>query len=158
MVSGDTFNAMMDEIIAEFSDKVRCVDNAAMWTIGDDTAEHFKKLASYLDTWAKNNIVLNPTKFQFCQDTIDFAGFQISPTSLMHSEKMLESIRNFPTPADISGVRVYFCLVNQVAYAFAMTEEMYPMHHLLSPKTPFEWTPMLDAMLEEKGGYCEQDR
>ena len=79
MVSGDAFNERMDEIIAEFSDKVRCVDNAAMWTIGDDTAEHFKKVASYLDTCAKNNILLNPTKFQFCQDTIDFAGSRSLP-------------------------------------------------------------------------------
>ena len=148
MVSGDAFNERMDEIFAEFSDKVRCVDDAAMWTMGDEIADHFEKVASYLDTCAKNNIVLNPTKFQFCQDTIDFAGFRISPTNLMPSEKMLESIRNFPTPTDISGARAYFGLVNQVAYAFAMTEEMYPMRHLLSPKTPFEWTPELDILFE----------
>ena len=146
MVSGDAFNERMDEIFSEFSDKVRCVDDAAMWTVGDDVATHFKKVVAYLDTCAKNNIVLNPNKFQFCQDTVDFAGFKISPTSLMPSDKMLESIRNFPTPTDISGVRAYFGLVNQVAYAFAMTEEMYPMRHLLSPKTPFEWTPELDAL------------
>ena len=66
----------------------------------------------------------------------------------MPSEKMLESIRNFPTPTDISGARAYFGLVNQVAYAFAMTEEMYPMRHQLSPKTPFEWTPELDILFE----------
>ena len=79
-----------------------------MWTVGDDTAAYFIKVASYLNICAKNNIVLNPAKFQFCQDTIDFAGFQISLTSLMPSEKMLESIRKFPTPTDISGVRAYF--------------------------------------------------
>jgi hypothetical protein len=92
--------------------------------------------------------MLNPAKFQVCQDTIDFAGFQISPTNLMPSEKILDSIRKFPTPTDISGVRAYFGLVNQVAYAFAMTKEMYPMSHLLSPKTPFEWSPELDTLLK----------
>ena len=30
--------------------------------MGDDIADHFEKVASYLDTCAKNNIVLNPTK------------------------------------------------------------------------------------------------
>jgi hypothetical protein len=39
--------------------------------------------------------------------------------------------------------------VNQVAYAFAMTAEMYPMRHLLSRKAPFEWTPVLDALFEK---------
>ena len=83
MVSGNAFNERMDEIFAEFSDKGRCVDDAAMWTVRDNKEEHSTKVASYLDVCVKNNIVLNPTKFQFCQDTIDFAGFQISSTSLM---------------------------------------------------------------------------
>ena len=107
------------------------VDDAVIWTLGDDTESHFFRMAQYLDVCAKNNIILNPAKFQFCQDTIDFAGFQVSLTSLMPSEKMLESIRKFLTPKNISGVRAYFGLVNQVAYAFAMREEMQPFRHLL---------------------------
>ena len=94
-------------------------------------------------------MVLNPAKLQFCQDTVDFAGFRVSPTSLMPSEKMLESIRKFPTPKDISGVRAYFGLINQVAYAFAMTEEMHPFRHLLSPKVKFEWTQELDELFKK---------
>ena len=41
MVSGDAFNERMDPIFAEYGDKVWCVDDSAMWTIGDDTADHF---------------------------------------------------------------------------------------------------------------------
>ena len=148
-VSGDGFNERMHEIFTDFKDMVRCVDDGAMWTVGSDTTQHFLKVAEYLDICARSNIVLNPSKFQFCQDTIDFAGFQISPTCLMPSEKMLESIRKFPTPTDISGIRAYFGLINQVAYAFAMTEEMHPIRHLLSPKTHFEWTPQLERLFQQ---------
>ena len=61
------------------------------------------KVAEYLDICGRNNIVMNLSKFQFCQDTIDFSGFKVFPTNLMPSDKMLESIRNFPSPTDISG-------------------------------------------------------
>ena len=149
MVSGDAFNARMGEIFVDFNDMVRCVDDAVIWTLGGDTESHFLRMAQYLDVCAKNNIILNPAKFQFCQDTIDFAGFQVSPTSLMPSEKMLESIRKFPTPKNISGVRAYFGLVKQVAYAFAMTEEMQPFRHLLSPKVRFEWSQELDTLFRK---------
>ena len=148
MVSGDAFNERMDEIFNEFQNKARCVDDAAIWTTGGGVADHFLKVAEYLDICARNNIVLNPKKFQFCKDTIDFAGFRVSPTSLMPSGKTLDAIRKFPKPKDITGVRAWFGLVNQVAFAFTLTEEMHHMRHLLSPKNKFEWTEQLDDLFE----------
>ena len=148
MVSGDAFNEMMDDIFTEFQNKVRCVDDAAIWTNEGGNKSHFLKVAKYLNLCAQNNIVLNPDKFQFCQDTVNFAGFRVSPTSLMPSEKTLEAIRNFPRPTDITGARAWFGFVNQVAYSFTLTEEMAHFRHLLSPKTKFEWTPELDRLFE----------
>ena len=60
---------------------------------------------------------------------------------------LLESIKNFPFPKDITGARAWFGLVNQGAYAFAMTDEMAPFRHLLKPKTKFEWTEDLDKAI-----------
>ena len=76
MVSGDAFNERMDEIFDEFHNKVRCVDDAAIWTTEGGNIGHFLKVAEYLNLCAQNNIVLNPAKFQFCQDTVNFAGFR----------------------------------------------------------------------------------
>lgn len=148
MVSGDAFNERMDEIFTDFQNKVRCVDDAAIWTNEGGNKSHFLKVAEYLNLCAQNNIVLNPDKFQFCLDTVNFAGFRVSPTSLMPSEKTLEAIRNFPRPTDITGARAFFGLVNQVAFSFTLTEEMTHFRHLLSPKTKFEWTPELDRLFE----------
>ena len=44
--------------------------------------------------------------------------------------------RDFPTPRNISEVRAWYGLVNQVAYCFCKTEIMSPFRHLLSPNTP----------------------
>ena len=45
------------------------------------------------------------TKFQFAQDTVDFAGLTITPTNIRPSKEFLDAIRNFPTPTDITGAR-----------------------------------------------------
>ena len=80
---------------------------------------------------------------------MNFAGLQVTASNVKPSEKLLESIRNFPTPKDITGARAWFGLVNQGAYAFAMTSEMAPFRHLLQPKTKFEWTEGLDSLFHK---------
>ena len=149
MVSGDGFNDRYEHATASVPDKVRCVDDTALWTEGDDVKSHFLRMCEYLHSCASSGIVLNPDKFQFCQDQIEFAGLKVSKTNLMPSDKMLEAIRNFPKPTDITGVRAWFGLVNQAAYAFAMTEEMAPFRHLLSPKQKFQWSDELDRLFEK---------
>ena len=58
-------------------------------------------------------------------------------------------IRDFPTPANITDVRSWFGLINQVSYACAATERMLPFRQLLQPGTPFEWTDKLHQLFEE---------
>ena len=142
MVSGDGFNERYSAITSHLMKVERCVDDSAMWS--DNILESFTQACEYLDLCARNGVILNPKKFQFCQDIVDFAGLQITATNVRPSEKLLQSIREFPTPKDITGARAWFGLVNQAAYAFAMTEEMACFRHLLKPKVKFEWTDELD--------------
>ena len=83
----------------------------------EDPNEHFLKVAEYLNVCAGNGIVLNPNKFQICKDEVVFAGFRVGKENIKPREKTLKAIENFPTPKDISGVRAWFGLVNQVSYA-----------------------------------------
>ena len=85
LVSGDGFNERMEEIFREHRDKVCC--DTAMWFQGRTPSPISRRgPPTYLDTCAKNNVVLNPSKLQFYLDTIDFAGFQVSTTNLTPSE------------------------------------------------------------------------
>ena len=62
---------------------------------------------------------------------------------------MLSSIRNFPRPVDISGIRAWFGLVVQVAYAFSKTDVMLPFRDLLKSMEPFKWTHVLQLAFED---------
>ena len=50
---------------------------------------------------------------------------------------MLRAISEFPTRKNLTDVRSWFGLVNQVAYAFSMTDKMLPFRELLKPITTF---------------------
>lgn len=147
LASGDGYNQRFDSIIADFPNKVKCVDDTCMWAESIEAA--FLQTCQWLDLCARSGITLNPRKFQFAQDTVDFAGLTVTPTNIKPSEKFLNSIQHFPTPTDISGARAWFGLVNQGAYAFAMARQMKPFRHLLKPSTKFNWTDELDTLFKK---------
>ena len=83
-------------------------------------------------------VIINPTKFQFCEKTIDFAGFRISDSEIEPLPKYLDAIRHFPTPKNISDIRSWFGLVNQVSNYGQLRDIMKPFKQFLSPRHPLE--------------------
>lgn len=63
--------------------------------------------------------------------------------------KYLDAIHDFPTPANITDVRSWFGLINQVSYAFAANEPILPFCQLLKPGAPFVWDNDLNNLFEE---------
>ena len=88
-------------------------------------------------------------KFQFAQKEIDFAGFHITQEDVKPLDKYLETIRTFPQPKNVSDIRAWFGLVNQVSHYSKLTGLMKPFKPFLSPKTPFLWTEELEHAIEQ---------
>ena len=94
-------------------------------------------------------MVFSPEKFAFARETVEFAGFEITSKGIRPTAKYVESIKNFPTPTNISDVRSWFGLVNQVAYSFVKITHMAPFRHLLSESKPFEWNKELESAFQQ---------
>lgn len=78
---------------------------------------HSKKISSkHVAGCGRYGIVQNPEKFIFGSDTVESAGFVITPTDIQPSDKHIRVIRDFPTPQNITDIRSWFSLVNQVSY------------------------------------------
>ena len=103
IASGDAYNKRFDSIIADFPNKVKCVDDTLMWS--NNIEEAFFQLCKWCDLTYRGGITLNPSKLQFAQETVQFAGLEVTPTNVRPSFKFIDSIRNFQTPKDISGAR-----------------------------------------------------
>ena len=95
---------------------------------------------NWLTLCGANGITLNPEKFVFAQDTVQFVGFEIGLTTVKPARKFTKAIAEFPIPTSTTDVCSWFGLVNQVAYSFSRADTMAPFRDLLKPSTKFVWT------------------
>ena len=146
VASGDAYNQRFGRVLDRITDKTRCVDDVALWD--KNVEEHWWRVIKYLDLVGRNGILLNPDKFQFCQHEIDFAGFRVTDQEVKPLPKYLEAIKNFPRPTNISDIRSWFGLVNQVASYNQLIEMMKPFRPFLSPKVRFKWDDELETAFE----------
>ena len=147
LASGDAYTRRFDEIIAHINNKTKCVDDTLLWE--EDLEKAFFQTCEFLSVCGENGITLNPRKFQFAEETVEFAGFKITQTDVQPSEEYLNAILSFPIPTDITGVRSWFGLINQAAYAFSMTSRMSPFRESLKPGNKFHWDEQMQQLFEE---------
>ena len=147
IASGDGYSRRFDELVSHVTDKTKCIDDTLLWS--PDIERSFFQAVDWLDLCGRHGIILNPDKFTFGADTVEFAGFEITPNSVRPSKRYLDAIRHFPKPTNITDIRSWFGLVNQVSYAFSATECMLPFRELLKPGSTFYWDDTLNNLFEE---------
>jgi hypothetical protein len=147
IASGDAYTRRFDEIATQFTNKVKCVDDTLLWSDSIETSFH--QTTRWLETCGNNGITLNPDKFTFAADTVEFAGFEISKDKVRPSQKYLQAIQDFPIPKSITDIRSWFGLVNQVSYAFSMATTMAPFRELLKPRKTFYWDDTLQQLFKQ---------
>lgn len=81
-------------------------------------------------------------------DTVEFAGFKTTNDRVRPCKKVLDAIRHFPTPHNITDTGSWFGLINQVSYALAATERILSFRESMKPWTPFLWNDELNQLFE----------
>ena len=137
IASGNGYSRRYDEIVAHIPNKTKCIDDTLLWS--DTIKDSFFQAINWLDICGRNGVIRNPSKFSFADDSVEFAGFTITCDSVRPCEKYMRAIKEFPTTQNITDVRSWFGLVNQVSYAFAMTSKLLPFCQLLKPRSIFQW-------------------
>ena len=137
---------MYDEVIKDVPHKVKIVDDTLLYDSNIEGA--FFHTFDFLLHCAKNGIVLNREKFQFCPDTVQFVGLQITPSGITLSESMLEAILIFPISRTLTNARSWFRLVNQVAWVYSLGLVMLLFRNLVKRDSHFEWDKSLEDAFE----------
>ena len=145
--SGDGYTQRSDIVMEGIKDMDRCVDDSILWS--NSIKENFFKVCDFLTTCSNAGMVFNPGKFQFSQQEVNYVGFKITNTGVKPQEQFLQNIRDFPTPRNITDVRSWFGMINQISYSYATAPAMAPFRHLLSSKVPFYWSEELSAAFEQ---------
>ena len=150
LASGDAYTWRYSEIIKDLLNKVKIVDDTLLYN--SNIKGPFYHTFDFLLYCAKNGIMLNRNKFQFCQDIVQFGGLQVTPSGVTPSESMLESILNFSIPRTLADARSWFGLVNQVAWIYSLGPVMLPFCIFVKQDSHFAW----DKNLEDAFQHSKQ--
>ena len=101
-----------------------------MFTSPSRIRKYFKRC-----TFLKRGCHVQPKEIFLCQDEVEFLGFKVTMDSL--KPLMHESIQEFPTSSDISGLWLFCGLMKQLNYSFLVRETMEESRELLWPSTHF---------------------
>ena len=144
--SGDGYTRRCDDIItaAEIDKCKKCVDDACLHN--DDIEGNFWSTVKYIDVCSRAGIVFNPDKFVFGRREADFAGFTVKWDGYAPTKKLIEAIENFPLPTNLTGIRSWFGLIQQVSYCFSRTAEMKPFRAFLARNKRFDWPPHMTPL------------
>ena len=111
-------------------------------TFGD----HVTGLCAILSAARNARITFNPGKFFFAQDQLMWAGFHIQPGGFAVDPNKLNAIRDFPRPKNITELRSFFGLVEQLSgFCTEVAAAKTPLRPLLSSKNAYTWTSDHDA-------------
>ena len=132
--SGDAYTHRYDKITMGFKNIKRVIDDTLLHA--RDLEEAFKQVAEYLTLVGRNGIVLNSDKFSFGEDTVDWAGIRITKDKVQPLPEHIKAIREFPTPVNITDMRSYWALVNQVSPYYCIRPHLDPFRELLKKNTP----------------------
>ena len=155
--AGDIYTKRYDDVTQEFTDcSVRLIDDTCLWA--GTPEEMFKIICAFLTKTGKAGMLYNKEMFQYCKKGGGLPRIQ-TEKGVFSGEDIVNSIRDFPRPTDLTSTRAFFGLVEQASYTFSKKEAMATFRHLLKKenKETFEWTPELNnAFMRAKDVILEQ--
>ena len=145
--TGDGYTQRFDKITENVKQKRQVIDDSLLYSFS--VKEAFSENASYLTLVGKNGIILNPEKFQFAQETVNWAGVKITKNSVEPLNDHVESIRSYPTPLNLTDMRSFFALVEQISPYVMVKPHLGPFRELLKKDRKFYWDEHLQKLFEE---------
>ena len=138
--SGDIYNQRGDAALGDIPRTCKVVDDVLAYD--SDYAAHLQHVRQILKKCDERGITLNPDKCQFAEEEVEFCGFRISPAGYTADDKKVRAIKAFPKPSNITDLRSFLGLVNQLgAFSTDVARAAEPLRQLLRPRNAWLWTP-----------------
>ena len=132
------YNRRMDECFEGIPGIERLVDDVIVY--GRTQEELIQRTRQLLQRCREKGVSLNRQKIQFMKQEAKFAGFIVSKDGYRLDPALTEAIASFPTPTDITDLRSFFGLANQLApFSDTVAKHLLPLRELLSTKREFYW-------------------
>ena len=148
--SGDEYCRRGDIAMQKLQNVEKVVDDILVHN--DSLEQHVKDVEAVLKRCREYGITLNREKFKFGEKEVDFVGYHLSSKGIAVDTKKIKAIQDFPQPTNISELRSFFGLVNQLgAFSKDIAHLAGPLRPLLKAKNAFVWLPShIDAFTNLK--------
>ena len=113
----------------DIKNHLKIVDDSLIYAA--DIGEMFKQMVDFITLCGKNGMVLNPEKFKFGVAETDFAGFRVGNGEVKPMESHVEAIRTFPEPKNVTDMRSFMAMCEQVSYAARIKDDLQLFRDLL---------------------------
>ena len=142
--TGDEYNRRGDEALSDIPNLAKVVDDIIIWDKDLDT--HIQHIKDVLNRCRTHGITLNADKVCLAAQSVSFCGYTISGNGIAANTEKIKAITDFPTPANITDLRSFMGLVNQLAeFTPDIASSANTLRTLMSPRNSFKWTPDHDA-------------
>jgi hypothetical protein len=144
--ASEVFSKKMADILNSQDNALHLVDDVLIY--GKDQDEHDTRLREVLDRYRRAKVTLNK-KCEFSKSQIKWAGHVISGEGVSADPDRLSAILNMPPPTDVSAVRSFLGMVNQMAkFSSSLAELSAPIRDLLRKDRAWVWDSAQQSAFE----------
>ena len=138
--TGDAYCLRGDMALQGIPNCVKVVDDILL--SDEDLSSYLQHVHQMLTRCRQYGITLNREKFTVAAPQANFCGYVLSPDGIAADPNKVSAIRDFPTPSNVTDLRSFMGLVNQLAdFTPDIAAAAQPLRPLMSPKRSFIWTP-----------------
>ena len=154
--SQDWWNKISDQVVIdhqEFSAKI--VDDILVWA--ENFEQLYERMRKILLKCQQLGITISEKKMQVGKE-VKFAGFLVTSEGIKPDPEKTRCLKEFPTPTDVTSLRSYIGLANQLgSFIPDLSQAMVKMRSLLKKDTAFVWTPEVNAEFERSKEILTSD-
>ena len=134
------YQKKMSQILDGSDAHVSIIDD--MLIHGKTQKEHDSRLRAVLKKLGEAGVTLNAEKYEFSKRKVKFAGYVLNADGINSDPEKTESIQDMETPQNVSDVRRFLGMVNQLGkFIPHLAEKTKPIEDLLITKNEFLWGP-----------------
>ena len=132
------FQKSMQEILKNLEGQECQMDDILVF--GETQEEHDKNLDAVLNTLQDANVTLNPDKCLFSQSEVRFLGHLVGKDGIRVDPAKVAAIREMAEPSDVSDLRRFLGMANQLGkYIPHLAEMSQPLRELLKKDIVWMW-------------------
>ena len=152
--SQDEYCARGDEAIQGIAQVEKVVDD--MLIHSQTAQDNLNTVVQILNRCRQHAITLNPEKFVLLQNAVKYVGYMVDKDGIKADPRKLEAISQFPQPSNITELRSFMGLANQLGgFTNQLSTAAGPLRDLLKQKNAFVWSSTHDeAFKQTKNILC----